>query len=172
MLHLLIRVFHDYWTSEFLCALLFLILWTKIDTISVFGLCQYGSIPIPAFLHFSPSVFCSPQNCHFVVHFISLHISLIFYDKLYILQCIVPLSSPCRLQYYKENNSSQIFLFTECFAERWTCGSSCLVYGTELSVDVMNLDGCNLFYVGICGHVWGSYLTYRVKCRQVCRQFI
>jgi len=27
------------------------------------------------------------------------------------------------------------------------------VYGTELSVDVINLDGCNLFYVGICGHV-------------------
>jgi len=26
MLHLLIRVFHDYWTSEFLSALLFLIL--------------------------------------------------------------------------------------------------------------------------------------------------
>ena len=77
MLHLLIRVFHDYSTSDFLCALLFLILWTKIVMISVFGLCQYGSIPIPAFLHFSPSVFCSPQNCHFVVHFISLHISLL-----------------------------------------------------------------------------------------------
>lgn len=57
------RVFHDYWTLEFLCALLFLILWTKIGMISVFGLCQYGSIPIPAFFHLSPSVFFSPQNC-------------------------------------------------------------------------------------------------------------
>jgi len=26
-------------------------------------------------------------------------------------------------------------------------------YCTELSVHVMNLDGCNLLYVGICGHV-------------------
>jgi len=77
MLHLLIRVFHDYWTSEFLYALLFLILRTKIDMNSVFGLCQYSSIPISAFLHFSPSVFCSPQNFHFVVYFISLHISLL-----------------------------------------------------------------------------------------------
>ena len=77
MLHLLIRVFHDYWTSEFLFALLFLILWMKIDMISLFGLYHYGSIPIPAFLHFSPNVFSSPQNCHFVVHFISLHISLL-----------------------------------------------------------------------------------------------
>ena len=45
--------------------------------ISVFSLCQYGSIPIPAFLHFSSSVFFSPQNCHFVVHFKSLRISVL-----------------------------------------------------------------------------------------------
>jgi hypothetical protein len=65
---------------------------------SVFGLCHYGSVSVSTLLHFSsPSVFHSPQNCHFVVHFISLHIILLSFMTLF--QFIVPLSLPCRLKY-------------------------------------------------------------------------
>lgn len=76
ILHLLLRVFHAYCTSEFLYVWLFLILWTEIDMIPVFGSCQNASILVTALLYVSsPSVFHLPQNCHFV-YFISLHIIL------------------------------------------------------------------------------------------------